>query len=109
LRMAPAAGDQEGGQEAPRRPPPADRAGRAGQARRLRGPAGGTAGAGVRGGIGPMTAVLVLNGPNLGRLGSREPEVYGTSSLADIADACRAAGKKLGLEIDFRQTDDEAE
>jgi 3-dehydroquinate dehydratase-2 len=56
-----------------------------------------------------MTAVLVLNGPNLGRLGSREPEVYGTSSLADIADACRAAGKELGLEIDFRQTDDEAE
>ena len=56
-----------------------------------------------------MTAVLVLNGPNLGRLGSREPEVYGTSSLADIADSCRAAGKELGLEIDFRQTDDEAE
>ena len=47
-----------------------------------------------------MTAVLVLNGPNLGRLGSREPEVYGTSSLADIAGACRAAGKELGLEID---------
>ena len=56
-----------------------------------------------------MTAVLVLNGPNLGRLGSREPEVYGTASLADIADACRAAGKELGLDIDFRQTDDEAE
>ena len=56
-----------------------------------------------------MTQVLVLNGPNLGRLGSREPEVYGTSSLADIADSCRAAGKELGLEIDFRQTDDEAE
>ena len=56
-----------------------------------------------------MTQVLVLNGPNLGRLGSREPEVYGTASLADIADSCRAAGKELGLEIDFRQTDDEAE
>jgi len=56
-----------------------------------------------------MTQVLVLNGPNLGRLGSREPEVYGTSSLAGIADSCRAAGKELGLEIDFRQTDDEAE
>jgi 3-dehydroquinate dehydratase-2 len=56
-----------------------------------------------------MTAVLVLNGPNLGRLGSREPEVYGTSSLADIAGVCRAAGKELGLDIDFRQTDDEAE
>ena len=56
-----------------------------------------------------MTAVLVLNGPNLGRLGSREPEVYGTASLADIAGQCAAAGKELGLEIDFRQTDDEAE
>jgi len=56
-----------------------------------------------------MTAVLVLNGPNLGRLGSREPEVYGTASLADIAGQCRTAGKELGLEIDFRQTDDEAE
>ena len=56
-----------------------------------------------------MTLVLVLNGPNLGRLGSREPEVYGTSSLAGIADSCRAVGKELGLEIDFRQTDDEAE
>ena len=56
-----------------------------------------------------MTAVLVLNGPNLGRLGSREPEVYGTASLADIAGQCRTAGKELGLDIDFRQTDDEAE
>ena len=56
-----------------------------------------------------MTQVLVLNGPNLGRLGSREPEVYGTASLADIAGQCAAAGKELGLEIDFRQTDDEAE
>ena len=56
-----------------------------------------------------MTQVLVLNGPNLGRLGSREPEVYGTASLADIAGQCRTAGKELGLEVDFRQTDDEAE
>ena len=56
-----------------------------------------------------MTQVLVLNGPNLGRLGSREPEVYGTASLADIAGQCAAAGKELGLEVDFRQTDDEAE
>jgi 3-dehydroquinate dehydratase II len=56
-----------------------------------------------------MTQVLVLNGPNLGRLGSREPEVYGYSSLADVSAACTAAGKELGLEVDFRQTDDEAE
>jgi 3-dehydroquinate dehydratase II len=56
-----------------------------------------------------VTPVLVLNGPNLGRLGSREPDVYGTSTLADVAQACRDAGKDLGLEVDFRQTDDEAE
>ena len=56
-----------------------------------------------------MTQVLVLNGPNLGRLGSREPEVYGSVTLADLADACRATGRSLGLDVDVRQTDDEAE
>jgi 3-dehydroquinate dehydratase II len=53
--------------------------------------------------------VLVLNGPNLGRLGSREPEVYGTATLQDLADACVAAGRELGLHVEVRQTDDEAE
>ena len=56
-----------------------------------------------------MTRVLVLNGPNLGRLGSREPEVYGSATLADLADDCRTAGRELGLDVDVRQTDDEAE
>jgi 3-dehydroquinate dehydratase II len=56
-----------------------------------------------------MTHVLVLNGPNLGRLGSREPEIYGTATLADVAEACRATGRDLGLEVEVRQTDDEAE
>jgi 3-dehydroquinate dehydratase II len=51
-----------------------------------------------------MTTVLVLNGPNLGRLGSREPDVYGTQDLAAITKLLEAA--KLG-EIDLRQTDDE--
>jgi 3-dehydroquinate dehydratase II len=55
------------------------------------------------------TRVLVLNGPNLGRLGLREPEVYGTATLADLAETCRAVGGKLGLEVEVRQTDDEAE
>lgn len=55
------------------------------------------------------TRVLVLNGPNLGRLGSREPEVYGSSSYEDLVAACSAAGAELGLEVDVRQTDDEAE
>ena len=56
-----------------------------------------------------MTAVLVLNGPNLGRLGSREPEVYGHLDHAALTERCRAAGAALGLEVEVRQTDDEAE
>jgi 3-dehydroquinate dehydratase-2 len=55
-----------------------------------------------------MTTILVLNGPNLGRLGSREPEVYGAQTLADIGDGL-AASVPDGVEIDLRQTDDEAE
>ena len=56
-----------------------------------------------------MTSVLVLNGPNLGRLGVREPEVYGSASLVDLAEAAGRWGTALGLEVDVRQTDDEAE
>ena len=56
-----------------------------------------------------MTRVLVLNGPNLGRLGVREPEVYGTATLADLIEDVTAWGERLGLEIDGRQTDDESE
>jgi len=55
-----------------------------------------------------MTRVLVLNGPNLGRLGTREPEIYGTATHADLVDACTTEGKTLGLDVDVRQTDDEA-
>jgi 3-dehydroquinate dehydratase II len=55
-----------------------------------------------------MTTVLVLNGPNLGRLGMREPEVYGTTTHGQLADACRELGDELGLVVDVRQTDDEA-
>ncbi len=56
-----------------------------------------------------MTRVLVLNGPNLGRLGLREPDVYGTATLDDLAETCRETGRKLGLAVEVRQTDDEAE
>ena len=56
-----------------------------------------------------MTVVWVLNGPNLGRLGSREPDVYGSTSFAGLVAACGKAGAELGLEVDVRQTDDEAE
>jgi 3-dehydroquinate dehydratase-2 len=55
-----------------------------------------------------MTRVLVLNGPNLGRLGSREPDVYGTLDLSALRVLLtEQAGE--GTELDLRQTDDEAE
>jgi 3-dehydroquinate dehydratase II len=56
-----------------------------------------------------MRTVLVLNGPNLSRLGTREPDVYGSATLADLEKACAATAAELGLATDFRQTDDEAE
>jgi 3-dehydroquinate dehydratase-2 len=52
--------------------------------------------------------VLVLNGPNLGRLGQREPEIYGSASHDDLVAACTGAGAELGLDVEVRQTDDEA-
>jgi 3-dehydroquinate dehydratase-2 len=56
-----------------------------------------------------MRTVLVLNGPNLSRLGSREPDIYGTATLSDVARACEETAASLGLVTDFRQTNDEAE
>jgi len=56
-----------------------------------------------------MTRVLVLNGPNLGRLGSREPEVYGSATHDDLVAACSDAAAELGLEVEVRQSDDETE
>jgi 3-dehydroquinate dehydratase II len=56
-----------------------------------------------------MRTVLVLNGPNLARLGSREPEVYGTATLDDVRATCAATAAELGLAVDVRQTDDESE
>jgi len=56
-----------------------------------------------------MKQVLVLNGPNLGRLGAREPDVYGTQTFDDLAEACRMTGRTLDLHVEVRQTDDEAE
>lgn len=53
--------------------------------------------------------VLVLNGPNLGRLGSREPDVYGSETFDDLKDACESAARELDIEVDVRQTDDESE
>lgn len=56
-----------------------------------------------------MTEVLVLNGPNLGRLGSREPDVYGAATHDDLVALCQREGDALGLDVTVRQTDDEAE
>jgi len=56
-----------------------------------------------------MSKVLILNGPNLSRLGSREPDVYGSASYNDLVNACTSTAVELGLEVDVRQTNDEAE
>jgi 3-dehydroquinate dehydratase-2 len=56
-----------------------------------------------------MTAkVLVLNGPNLGLLGTREPDVYGSDTHDDLVAACKEAAGELGITVEVRQTDDEA-
>ncbi len=56
-----------------------------------------------------MSLILVINGPNLNMLGHREPEIYGTQTLADIRQLCLDAGAKCGLPIDFRQSNHEGE
>ncbi|QJY48454.1 type II 3-dehydroquinate dehydratase [Pseudonocardia broussonetiae] len=53
--------------------------------------------------------VLVLNGPNLGRLGTREPDVYGATTHADLVALCVRTGEELGLAVEVRQTDHEGE
>ncbi|WP_296601734.1 type II 3-dehydroquinate dehydratase [Nocardioides sp.] len=53
--------------------------------------------------------VLVLNGPNLGRLGRRQPEIYGTTTHDELARLCRGWGRDLGLDVDVRQTNHEGE
>ncbi len=53
--------------------------------------------------------VLVLNGPNLGRLGTRETVIYGTVSYGDLVALCQRVGTELGLEVDVRQTDHEGD
>jgi 3-dehydroquinate dehydratase-2 len=53
--------------------------------------------------------VYVLNGPNLGRLGTRQTDVYGLTSYPELVSLCEAAGARLGLKVDVRQTDAEPE
>ncbi|HWU21714.1 MAG TPA: type II 3-dehydroquinate dehydratase [Nocardioides sp.] len=52
---------------------------------------------------------LVLNGPNLGRLGKRQPEIYGHTTHAELAELCVQWGAELGLEVEVRQTNHEGE
>jgi 3-dehydroquinate dehydratase-2 len=53
--------------------------------------------------------IQVLNGANLGRLGKREPEKYGTTTYAELVQLIEAAAGELGVEVQVRQTDSEAE
>jgi 3-dehydroquinate dehydratase-2 len=56
-----------------------------------------------------MTRAYVLNGPNLGRLGTRQVDVYGLTSYADLVKLCEDAGREVGLDVIVRQTDAEHE
>jgi 3-dehydroquinate dehydratase II len=53
--------------------------------------------------------VLVLNGPNLGRLGRRQPEIYGSTTHAELAELCRGWGEAVGLDVEVRQTNHEGQ
>jgi 3-dehydroquinate dehydratase II len=56
-----------------------------------------------------MASILILNGPNLNLLGTRKPEVYGTTTLADVEKLCTDAAAKLGLDVDFKQSNHEGQ
>ncbi|RAI01631.1 3-dehydroquinate dehydratase [Acuticoccus sediminis] len=53
--------------------------------------------------------ILVINGPNLDMLGTRQPEIYGSDTLADVEALCRRTAADHGVTVDFRQSDSEAE
>ena len=56
-----------------------------------------------------MKKILVMNGPNLNLLGTREPAVYGSETLADVERLCREEGEKLGVTVDCRQSNHEGQ
>src|SRR6201981_3764716 len=56
-----------------------------------------------------MASVLILNGPNLNLLGTRKPEADGTTTLADVEKLCTDAAAKLGLDVEFKQSNHEGQ
>jgi 3-dehydroquinate dehydratase-2 len=56
-----------------------------------------------------MKTVLVLHGPNLNLLGTREPAIYGTETLADVERLCKEEGARLGVNVDCRQSNHEGQ
>ncbi|MCW2722735.1 MAG: 3-dehydroquinate dehydratase [Pseudonocardiales bacterium] len=56
-----------------------------------------------------MTSISVINGPNLNALGTRKPEVYGRTTLADVEAMCREEAGKLGLDVEFHQSNHEGQ
>lgn len=53
--------------------------------------------------------ILILNGPNLNLLGTREPDIYGSDTLSDVEGLCHSKAKDLGFDVDFRQTNHEGQ
>lgn len=54
-----------------------------------------------------MTSILIMNGPNLNLLGTRQPEVYGRTTLSDVEDQCRQHAEKIGVSVSFFQSNHE--